>query len=267
MIESRHRRATKSFYRRANNVRKSDENNVDDSNFSLDELQDTAKQINGHGQNRNSPRRNKVQFSMNLGQSSNQIEYGQVDELSHAQHMLNKMGELQSMVMDIATERTEAPAAHEKVVLSIIVAWFAFISCIVFVPMDTTRREFVIGIAVNLNMSFFYGAPLSIIFKVIKTNDSSSIHRDTMIMNTLCATFFLAFGIGRMDYFLIVPNAIGVILGGVQLFLRLVVPCSENSTQMNNSVRSKSALNDEELNGNANHNSDPVSDHLSEISA
>jgi hypothetical protein len=149
--------------------------------------------------------------------------------LIHPHHMLQKFTELGTLAMEISTERMEAPAPHEKVVVSVIVAWFAFISCIIFIPMDDKRREFIIGIAVNVNMSFFYGAPLSIIWKVIKTRDSGWIHRQTMIMNTLCALFFLAFGFGRMDYFLIVPNGIGVMLGGVQLFLRLVVPNSDKT--------------------------------------
>lgn len=147
----------------------------------------------------------------------------------HAQHantVLKKITELGTMAMKISIGRMEAPAPHEKIVVGVIVVWFAFISCIIFVPIDTATREFIVGIAVNVNMSFFYGAPLSIIWRVVKTKDSSWIHRKTMIMNTLCALFFFAFGFGRMDYFLIVPNGIGILLGGVQLFLRLVVPSS-----------------------------------------
>ena len=144
----------------------------------------------------------------------------------NSHHILQNLVELGSMAKEISTGRIEAPAPHEKVVVGIILAWFIFISCVVFIPMNEDQRKFVIGIAVNVNMSFFYGAPLSIIWKVIKTKDSSWIHRQTMIMNSLCATFFLAFGVGRMDYFLIVPNGIGVILGGLQLCLRLVIPSS-----------------------------------------
>ena len=145
-------------------------------------------------------------------------------------HLLHKFTELGALAMEISTGQIEAPAPHEKVVIGIITAWFAFISCIIFIPMDVKQREFIIGIAVNVNMSFFYGAPLSIIWKVLRTRDSSWIHRRTMIMNTLCALFFLAFGFGRMDWFLIIPNGIGVILGAVQVFLRLLIPsCSGGS--------------------------------------
>jgi hypothetical protein len=162
-------------------------------------------------------------------QQSNPLDQSSRSVLSH--NLLQQIAELGTMAMEISTERMEAPAPHEKVVVAIIVLWFVFISCIIFIPMEIEQREFIIGIAVNVNMSFFYGAPLSIIWKVIKTRDSSWIHRHTMIMNTCCALFFLAFGIGIMNYFLIVPNGIGVVLGGVQLLLRLVVPSSDKSKE------------------------------------
>lgn len=44
------------------------------------------------------------------------------------------------------------------------------------------KWKLVIGVVVNINILFFYGAPLSRIFTVMKTRDSSSIHRMTMIM-------------------------------------------------------------------------------------
>jgi hypothetical protein len=169
-------------------------------------------------------------YSISTTQNHNSLdESTNSGQFIHPHHVLQKFAELGTAALEISTERMEAPAPHEKVVVSIIVAWFVFISCIIFIPMDDKRREFIIGIAVNVNMSFFYGAPLSIIWKVIKTKDSGWIHRQTMIMNTLCALFFLAFGFGRMDYFLIVPNGIGVVLGGVQLFLRLIVPHSDKA--------------------------------------
>ncbi|KAL7523203.1 hypothetical protein ACHAXR_000071, partial [Thalassiosira sp. AJA248-18] len=96
------------------------------------------------------------------------------------------------------------------------------IALISFLPLNQNQKELVTGISVNLNISFFYGAPLTTIYTVIKMKDSSSIHRWTMIMNTACALFFMLFGFGLQDYFLIVPNGLGVLLGAVQMFLRLV---------------------------------------------
>lgn len=133
---------------------------------------------------------------------------------------------LRKMALDITFQRHEASAAHELVVVAVVTVWLAIISLISFLNLSLEEREFIVGIAVNINLLFFYGAPLSTIFAVIKTRDSSSIHRWTMLMNTGCAIFWTGFGFGIMDYFIIVPNGIGCVLGFIQMFLRLVVPSS-----------------------------------------
>ena len=86
-----------------------------------------------------------------------------------------------------------------------------------------------IGIITNINTCMFYGAPLSTIYTVIKQRDSSSIHRPTMILNTSNAVFWVAFGIGVMDWIILIPNGLGAILGFIQMFLRLVVPARTSS--------------------------------------
>ena len=43
-------------------------------------------------------------------------------------------------------------------------------------------------------------------------------------MNTANAVFWTAFGFGVMDWFIIVPNGLGAILGVVQMVLRMIVP-------------------------------------------
>lgn len=43
-------------------------------------------------------------------------------------------------------------------------------------------------------------------------------------MNTANAVFWTAFGFGVMDWFIIVPNGLGAVLGGVQMVLRVIVP-------------------------------------------
>lgn len=131
--------------------------------------------------------------------------WGRMQHLQQAQ----EFNELRRMVMGVVLQRIEAPAPHEKIVLSICIAWMLFLYLIASIPMGEDERKFVVGIAVNINMSFFYGAPLSTIFIVLRTRDSSCIHRRTMIMNTFCAFFFLAFGFGLKDILIIVPNAIG----------------------------------------------------------
>lgn len=135
------------------------------------------------------------------------------------------------LAYDITIQRSEAPAPHEKVVVVIIAIWLTLITLISFIKLNIRQRELIIGIAVNINLSFFYGAPLSIIYTVLKEKDSASIHFRTMIMNTACSLFFCLFGFGIMDYLIIVPNGIGVFLGAVQLLLRTIIPNKSNTDE------------------------------------
>ena len=129
------------------------------------------------------------------------------------------------MALDITIQKSSIPAPHEKVVVSIVAFWIILISILYFLPNLTIDQwKLIIGFVVNINLLFFYGAPLSTIYTVVTSRDSSSIHRPTMVLNTICAVFWTAFGFGVMDWFIIVPNGLGAILGFVQMMLRLVVP-------------------------------------------
>lgn len=138
--------------------------------------------------------------------------------------------QLTSLASDITIQKSGSPAPHEKVVVAVVAIWLTIITLISFLDLDLEQRELFIGVCVNLNMSFFYGAPLSTMYTVLRKWDSSSIHFWTMVMNTACALFFMLFGVGLGNYVLIVPNGIGVLLGILQMFLRIVVPNKDKST-------------------------------------
>jgi hypothetical protein len=135
---------------------------------------------------------------------------------------------LTKVAFEVAIQKSEAPAPHERVLVVIVAIWLILIATISLFNMTHEQRLTIIGISVNLNISFFYGAPLSCIVRVIQTRDSSSIHRYTMMLNTGCALFFMLFGIGVDNKYLIVPNGIGVALGVTQAVLRLVIPNKDN---------------------------------------
>jgi solute carrier family 50 protein (sugar transporter) len=141
---------------------------------------------------------------------------------------------MRKMALEIAIGKTEAPAPHEKVVVAVIVIWVAVITCICFFGVTMRQKELIVGITVNINLLFFYGAPLSTIFTVLKSQDSGSIHRWTMLMNTANASFWTAFGIGTKDYFVLVPNGIGAVLGVIQMILCLLVPSQAATTSSTN---------------------------------
>ena len=132
---------------------------------------------------------------------------------------------LRNMALEVTTQKMEAPAPHEKVVIGFIFIWLAVISLLFFIPkVDQERYTLIIGIVANVNTFFFYGAPLSTIVTVLRTSDSCSIHRRTMITNTANAVFWSAFGIGIMDWIIVIPNGLGSVLGFIQVFLCLVIP-------------------------------------------
>lgn len=129
------------------------------------------------------------------------------------------------LVWEVTAQHTKAPVAHERIVLFMSIVWLIFISLIVFArSFSGNTRELIIGLAANVNLLFFYGAPLSTIFTVLKTRSSATIHIPTMITNTLNGIFWAAFGIAVLDYFIAVPNGLGALLGGAQIVLCVLFP-------------------------------------------
>lgn len=130
------------------------------------------------------------------------------------------------IVWDVTTQNTQAPVAHERIVLFMVVVWLAVIAVISYgsnvLSLETQR--YTVGIVVNLNLVFFYGAPLSTILTVLRTQSSATIHVPTTITNTLNGTFWAAFGIATLDWFIAVPNGLGGILGVLQGILCLAFP-------------------------------------------
>lgn len=135
------------------------------------------------------------------------------------------------IVWDVTAQNTSAPIAHERIVLAMVVFWLAIISILAFGhALDPSTRQLLVGIAANLNLVFFYGAPLSTIFTVLRSQSSSTIHIPTMLTNTLNGTFWCAYGIAIADWFIAVPNGLGAALGGVQMALCLLFPRVPSST-------------------------------------
>lgn len=113
---------------------------------------------------------------------------------------------------------------QEILFISMVTIWTALLFLLVFIPTTLQQKQLVVGIAANINLCFFYGAPLSTIYAVITTRSSATVHRQTMIMNTLNGMFWCAYGIYVADMIIAVPNGLGALLGFVQGFLCMVFP-------------------------------------------
>merc|ERR1712085_189450 len=89
---------------------------------------------------------------------------------------------------------------------------------------DNSLEQKVLGIVVNLNLIFFYGAPLSAIRTVLTTKHSNAFHVPTMVMNTSNSVFWTSYALAINDPYIYVPNGLRVLLGAIQFFLLMVFP-------------------------------------------
>ena len=130
-----------------------------------------------------------------------------------------------NLVLDATSQKVPAPAPHENLVMIITLTWVICISVICLVPSITQKsRELIVASLVNANLTFFYAAPLSTIYTVLREKDSSSIHVPTMLTNTLNGLFWTAYGIAVFNLFIAIPNGLGAFFGGVQIFLCVIFP-------------------------------------------
>jgi len=140
-----------------------------------------------------------------------------------------------NIVWNVTALKIKAPAPHERLVMGMVLVWMSVISLIAFADdaFSSRVRELIVGITVNLNLVFFYGAPLSTIFTVLKTRSSATIHIPTMITNTANGSFWCAYGIAVLDPFIYVSNGLGALLGVIQIILRLIFPNRETQETPN----------------------------------
>jgi low affinity Fe/Cu permease len=163
-----------------------------------------------------------------------------------AGHIANPF-DLAKVVWDVASLNTKAPVTHKTIIMVLTVIWTAVLCTIALGrSFPASTKELIVGVVVNVNLMFFYGAPLSTVMTVVRTRSSSTIHRPTMITNTLTGIFWGAFGLAVMDFFIAVPNLLGAILGAVQMMLCVVF--KQNSQDLEPSTEQKDAFDlDEEL--------------------
>ena len=107
-----------------------------------------------------------------------------------------------TLIWDIAAQKSPAPASHELMVLVISAIWLTLIAIVSLGRPYITEnaRLLTIGIAANLNLLFFYGAPLS------KTKSSNVIHVGTMVTTLLNGIFWFSYGTAIGNKFILVPN-------------------------------------------------------------
>jgi uncharacterized protein with PQ loop repeat len=134
--------------------------------------------------------------------------------------------ETQALEEDTGNEsRGSVLGPQEKLLLQILFLWLTILVCVGWLGMTKGHQVETIGVLVNINLLFFYGAPLQTIETVISEKNSASIHRPLMRMNWLNTSFWVLYGlVGRNDPVIYVPNAIGLLFGLIQGLLCCLYP-------------------------------------------
>ena len=121
---------------------------------------------------------------------------------------------------DTDIEPIPSTVPHERKVLWVLLVWLAVCSAVAHIQSLTNyQREQIVGYVVNLNLCFFYFAPLTTMVEVCRTRSSASIHRPTTLMTCLNSFFWLAYGLAVTDPFIYVPNGVGLGFGLMQAVL------------------------------------------------
>ena len=121
---------------------------------------------------------------------------------------------------DIDIEPIPSTVPHERKVLWVLLFWLVVCSAVAHIQSLTSyQREQIVGCVVNLNLCFFYFAPLTTMVEVCRTHSSASIHRPTTLMTCLNSFFWLAYGLAVTDPFIYVPNGVGLGFGLLQAAL------------------------------------------------
>jgi solute carrier family 50 protein (sugar transporter) len=115
---------------------------------------------------------------------------------------------------------------QEQALLRILIGWAAVISWVGWLS-SSTNPAATIGVVVNVNLVFFYGAPLQRVQTVVVERNSESIHVPTMVMNWMNTTFWILYGVAKQDFVIIVPNVLGLSLGLLQGVLCVMFPRKE----------------------------------------
>jgi solute carrier family 50 (sugar transporter) len=139
----------------------------------------------------------------------------------------NHQDEFDLLILNVysSMHKVKTSANQENVLLIVSSFWVIIVVILLFIEgLSLKTQQTTVGIAVNLNLVVFYGAPLSTIYDVMNTKLSASIHIPTMVLNTTNGLLWSVYGLFVRDIVVTIPNGIGVMLGCIQIVLCLIYP-------------------------------------------
>jgi len=120
---------------------------------------------------------------------------------------------------------------QDAVLFGIVTLWAVLLVCVRWLSgllqhhgIYVWEPQTVVGLLVNINLVFFYGAPLQTMKTVLEKKSSDSIHTLTVIMNVVNAVFWMSYGLTREDVIIYGPNGVGLLLGIGQVVLCCMYP-------------------------------------------
>jgi solute carrier family 50 protein (sugar transporter) len=144
-----------------------------------------------------------------------------------------------SMLVNELNDDIFVMVPQEKILMRVLSVWAVI--CVYVGWFSRSDPATTVGVLVNLNLIYFYGAPLQAMNTVIATNNSESIHVPTMMMNWLNTSFWISYGIARKDLVIILPNSMGLLLGLAQGALKYYYPTRHDAERESVPVLSATA--------------------------
>jgi len=102
-------------------------------------------------------------------------------------------------------------------------ALVALWSALTFV-VDPTKASFVLGAWATALCVVLFASPLTAMGEVVKKRDSSSIYAPFAIVQAINCLMWFVYGLKIQDQWVFGPNAAGLGLAAIQLFLLLIFP-------------------------------------------
>ena len=132
--------------------------------------------------------------------------------------------EEEGLISDEQLVATMQMTPQESLLLRVLVFWAAILIYTSWLYPSKSNPGTLVGILVNINLVVFFAAPLKTIQTVIEERNSISIHKETMVMNWINTSFWIGYGCARGDFVIVLPNAIGLMLGLAQGALCMLYP-------------------------------------------
>ena len=128
--------------------------------------------------------------------------------------------------------------AQEILLYTITLTWLIILSSVGLLPrLEHGMKVNIVGICSNINLIFFFGAPLSSIAVVLQLRSSQPIHRKTLLLNSFNASFWSIYGLSIHDLFILIPNLVGLSLSLLQVLLCVIFPQELFVVQQEQSVQ------------------------------